>query len=253
MKTYKLLLMGLLLVLTISPIFAFDTTIAPGRNNERGIELIIHNSSLTLRNYAILYESISGTYQKVFFGSPSATETLPITGWCEPVNYTVCDSVCTTNHTETVTPNFNYSILLEKNYLSAIESTNASGINSTILSDILIQLNKTLENYETCLTDKAIIEGNYRALVEINNVTKTSSADIQQISTNLGACQSEKATLQSQITTLTDEKEDTKNQKWVYGIVGLAAGIFGTLWSKGFIGKPKARDPGESYNRGQAA
>lgn len=249
MKTYKLLLMGLLLVLTISPIFAFDTTIAPGRNNERGIELIIHNSSLTMRSYVIVYESTSATYQKVFFPSPSATEILPITGSCEAVNYTVCDSVCTTNHTETVTPNFNYSILLEKNYF---ESTNASGINSTTLAELLSKLD-IITNYTSCLNDKAIIEGNYRALVEINNVTKTSSADIQQISTNLGACQSEKATLQSQITTLTDEKEDTKNQKWVYGIVGAAFGVFGTLWSKGFIGKPKVRDPGESYNRGQAA
>lgn len=245
MKNYKLLLIVFLsaLIIQLAPISAL------GPVGEKGITVQIINGELVIQGYTIVQDPSTGLSIKAVSDNLFINKAVS-----QPISTIVCNSVdvpmVTVNTTwngttQPVTP----SGIFNTNYSRDIPFIGQNTTNTSSYSLFCI----SQEKYESCLNDKNLIEGNYRALVEINAKSNTTNLECNAAYTNLGTCQSEKSTIQAQVTTLTDEKEKTKNQKWVYGLVGLAAGIFGTLWSKGFIGKPKVRDPGESYNRGQAA
>jgi hypothetical protein len=266
----KRIILLVLILLAISPILAFDSSVARSRNGERGIELLIHNNSLAIRNYLIYYDRGLDLTSKITVGL-SGSDTLPITVSCEQVNYTIYDSLptqCTgvynityTSRNVTTTPNGTFNLVFEKNYLfnSDVFNDTNDTVTSNILSDILKQLNSTLVKYDTCTLERAQYQTSYSNCLDSktkagsfeSNFTECSK-QLTDCNNQLSTCQTQRQTTQTTVDTMTKEKEDTKNTPYLFGIGGLIIGIVGAMLYNGKWGKDKARNPDGNYNRTQS-
>lgn len=236
MKNLKLIIPVMIGILFINFIMAADCTFGEG-----GINLTLTDNKITADGYTCTNSGPGGiidySYNKWI---TKIDENINSTVSCNFTDVTFNQSW--TNYSQYCKYNIYYNHPLIFLY-------NMSNVTSqSVITDI-----DTLDRLESCIG----LQNSYRVSWDLCEKLKKEAIGFEgnytTCSTSLYTCQTERSTATTQVTTLTAEAEKTKNQKWVWGIIGCVLGILGTLYNKGYLGKPKVRNPDESYNRGQSA
>jgi hypothetical protein len=227
-----IIILSLALVLQFSLISAIGTPDITRPNGESGIVVQIQDNTINISGYTITL----GTFVNLdYFPISKVSNPLGATVSCNQRNVT--DGNTTVISYENCTYNANYIIDIPIPIISQ---------NETNISSLLCL---SQEKYDECLTLKAQYGAGLDACTIAKNINDGAVANYSTCALSLNTCQSERSTATSQVATLTTDAANTKNQKWIFGVVGIAAGIFGTLYFKGFLGKPRIRSPDESFNR----
>jgi hypothetical protein len=230
-------------------IFQFSLISAYGPVGENGITINITNGVLDIIGYTVIQNPATGL--PIIFRNSNLliNETTSSTGLsisCNPINVPMIVNGVYNGTNTTVIPGY----IFNQTYLADIPLTFQNIANKTNISELYCI---TMDKYDACINEKAKYAAANDLCNAMNQNISASVGNYNQCSSSLSSCQTERNTATTQVTTLTDDAEKKKNQKWLIGLVCLAAGYFGALWNKGFIGKPKVRNPDESYNRGQSA
>lgn len=244
----KKIILALMLSFLIVPFISADA------NNDLRLRIAINNNTINAKLYAPLTVFGSTQVGEVF----SITETMPINMQCASLNYTVIDGNWSyPNHTETYNPIGNYGInyLFDRVIFSGVfNSTGGSNasVSEAILSNIITQLNNSLKDYNTCLTEKATIWGNYRSLSEISVIQNDSYNNYKKCSSEIIVCNDEKSKFKSDYENLVKTQDSKQQEKYIWGVIGIAIGAGVMAYFTGKLGGPKVRSPDDSYNRQQA-
>lgn len=220
---------------------------------QRGIEVNITNNTITIGGYQIV-PWIDGTPVLVTSPELFINKIVNSTGaniTCEAVSVPIIINGTYSGVNQTITPGYNYNVnyLMDIPFIPYINQsiTNQTSTNPSNL--FCISESKYLE-CNNLQNSYRISWDNCRDDLKENEGFKS---NYSTCATSLSTCQSERASATAQVTTLTDEAIKTKNSKWVWGIGGIILGIFGTLYVKGHIGRPKVRNPEGNYNKEQSA
>lgn len=200
-----------------------------------GIDIIIKNDTIDAKSY-------------IFYGGTTPyTKNLMTTNLISSFN---CDSLNISNLTFGA---YNETILTNCTYIFAdktvtINMTDVCPANETIQRTVEVN-EETIINYTQCLKDYGILFGNHQYISnEYGGLNKTNELYIK-CNADLAVCNTKQITIDD----LNKQIEDMTNQKYVWGVVGLIAGIVGYMFYTGKIGGQKAKQAGENYQRGQRA
>lgn len=155
-----------------------------------------------------------------------------------------------------------------KNFTFIIKNYTGENLNEHFSFDFLFIKNESLDSdivdkYVICLNEKSkceIEKGKFdiswnRCVLDLN---KYQSENATLSKDELNTCNLlikekdlELTSKDTEITNLKNEKDDTSNVKWFYGLIALGVGYFGRMLYKGEIGeKAKDKSTGEFYKGG---
>lgn len=230
MKKILLLCMSLLLLNSLVSAVDFDS----------GINITIVNGTLTVKDYITPFGTVITGTNAVFDSFTQNVGTLIV---CQNpfVDVNGTNGTYYKQSDCHIDINFYKELPLKKNFINSTSNCTTT--------DYYVVNSATQKELDNCKTDKAIIQGNLQALANENGSISKATESYAKCMNDLGKTEN----LQTQITALEKEKEDTKNTKWIYGVVGLAGGIVGMMFYTGKWGKQKIKNPEDSYNRSQSA
>ena len=206
---------------------------------EDGIDITIKNGTLIVEGYSIT--SFAGKVKTGFIDRVNDSFSSSIS--CISMNITEANSTGGNGTIREIETNCTINLDYHKEI-----PFNFNGTESVFFSDDELQ-----RKYETCLEEKATYKVGYTTCTSNNFDKEGLEANLTKCSSDLQVCKSERSAAEADKNEMEQETEDTKNQKWTFGIGGLIVGVIGTLWYTGRIGGPKAKSGEESYNPQQAA
>lgn len=233
----------LIFLLLFLSILQLSLISAIGPVGENGLDITVKNNTIEVKGYTIVAAPPYGVPTKFISANPlfvnTLSESLGGVQTCATYNYT------SGNETISTPVNCTYSVNYAKELAFITNITNQS---ITTITDT-----STQSKYEQCILERAQYQTTYNNCLDGKNQLANYETNYTSCKEQLSNCQNQLTTSQTTVTTMTKEKEDNKNQPWIFGIVGLAVGILGSLFYTGKIGGTRVKHPEENFNRGQAA
>jgi hypothetical protein len=215
---------------------------------DSGVDVIVNNNTLTVRGFTYIFPSPSSGLQK--YSPPNGTN-LGVETFIGSIGSGIsCESevVNLLNGTNmTVQKNCILNISFSKEFLWI--DNNFTNSSSPAVTDT-----DTLNKLTTCINERAQFSAGLDSCVKDKQTFTDVSSNYTNCNNELVQCRADKGVAESEKNRLTTEAEGKKNQHYVWGVIGVIAGILGALWYTGRIGGGvgKIRRPEEKYNVNQA-
>ena len=216
-KQLLIILLSILLITNISAISPI-------------IEINIVNQTLTVSGFIFYNEGVlSGKLPANF-----------ITAINETINPTFSCQQNITNSTNSSVCSWSVNYFKEVPFIS-----NTS--NAVVLSN-----QEDQRRYNECIADKSRFEAGLNSCVVAKNEQGEFKNNYSKCSTDLLICGTEKNTLTEDKTELQKEFNDTKNQKWLYGIAALIIGYIIKMIQGGELFGPRKKNLEGEFKKYQA-
>jgi len=119
-------------------------------------------------------------------------------------------------------------------------------------NSVIVTTDENQQAYNLCLEDKAKFNAGLNSCTEAKNLAGDYYENYTRCAADLIVCNGNAALSEQKRIDAEKKFSDSSNQKWIYGVIGIALGIFGLLIQRRELFGPKIKHQEDNFNRQQA-